>query len=728
MAKSDLKTKKRMLWIVIALLCSLVLLVGRVAFLQLVRGKELRTAAFEQQTRDSLINANRGDITDRNGKILAQSATAETVSLVPREMEAGDPERVAKALSEILGMDYDEILEKANQKNRYYVVVKRRVDQDIADKIREADLPGVNLDEDSKRYYPYDSFASHVIGFTGTDGQGLAGIEAVFDGVLQGKQGRVEAAKSAQGLDMPYTYEKYIAPEDGQNVVLTIDETIQHFAEKYLQEAYEENQLGNGGACIVMDPNNGEILALSVAPEFDLNDPMTLLPEFEVDTTEMSEEEASAAKSNALQKMWRNKAVSDSYEPGSTFKIMTSSMGFEEGVIKLTDTFTCTGVRHVGGHDIHCWNTRGHGTETFTQAIENSCNPAFMEIGARVGTQNFVKYFQSFGFTATTGVELPGEASGVFFQPNEFSEVNLATSSFGQSFEVTPMQMITAISAAINGGDLFWPHIVKAYTDADGNVTRSFEPEIKRQVVSETTSQNMRTVLESVVSSGTAKNAYIKGYRVGGKTGTSEKLPRGSGLRIASFVGFAPADNPKVICLVMLDEPGGPQKGGGAIAAPVVGSILRDVLKYMGVEPQFSQEELLRMDISTPNVTDMSVASAQKNLTDLGFSVSVRGNGARVTDQVPRGGTRMSGDSTIILYTEGEAETQEITVPDLSGMTAVECNKKLTECGLNLKLSDIATLDGPGTVVAVGQTPAAGSRARYGTVVSVEFRDVSDND
>ena len=728
MAKSDLKIKKRMLWFVIAILCSLCILAGRVAYLQLIRGKELRTAAFEQQTRDSLINANRGDITDRNGKILAQSATAETVSLVPREMKEGDPERVAKALASILEMDEEEILEKARKKDRYYAIVKRRVDADIADQIRSLDLPGVNLDEDSKRYYPYDSFASHVIGFTGTDGQGLAGIEAMYDSVLQGKQGRVEAAKSAQGLDMPYTYEKYIAPEDGQNVVLTIDETIQHFAEKHLHQAYEENLLGNGGSCIVMDPNTGEILAMSVAPEFDLNEPMSLLPYFDVDTEGMEKEEAQAAKSNALQKMWRNKAVSDSYEPGSTFKVMTSSMGFEEGVIKLTDTFVCTGVRHVGGHDIHCWNTRGHGTETFIQAIENSCNPAFMEIGSRIGTQNFVKYFQSFGFTATTGVELPGEASGVFFRPSDFSEVNLATSSFGQSFEVTPMQMITAISASINGGSLMKPHIVKAYTDSEGNVTKTFEPEVKRQVVSESTSQNMRTVLESVVSSGTAKNAYLKGYRVGGKTGTSEKLPRGSGLRIASFVGFAPADNPKVICLVILDEPNGPQKGGGAIAAPVVGRILSDVLKYMGVEQQFSQEELLRMDVSTPNVVDMSVASAQKNLTDLGFSVSVRGEGTTVTDQVPRGGAKMSRDATVILYTEGEAETEEVTVPDLTGLTAVECNKKLVECGLNLKLSDIATLDGPGMVVAISQSPEAGTAVRTGTVVSVEYRDLSDND
>ena len=728
MAKSDLKTKKRMLWIVMAFLSFFILLSLRLAWIQIVRGDEFKTAAFKQQTRDSLISAARGSITDRNGQILAQSATAETVSIVPKELEGEDARLVAHTLAEILEMDEEEIYQKATRKDSYYAVVKRRVESDVADRIREANLPGVNLDEDSKRYYPYNDFASHVIGFTGTDGQGLAGIEAVYDDVLQGKQGRIESIKSAQGLDMPYTYQKYVAPEDGENVVLTIDETIQHFAEKYLQEAYEENMLGNGAACIVMDPNTGEILAMAVAPSFDLNDPMTLTEAFAVNTEGMDEDKAAQARSDALQKMWRNKAVSDSYEPGSTFKVMTASMAFEEGAVKLTDTFVCTGVRHVGGHDIHCWNTRGHGTETFTQAIENSCNPAFMEIGARVGTKNFVKYFQSFGFNAPTGVELPGEASGVFFDANNFNEVNLATSSFGQGFEITPMQMITAVSASVNGGKLMRPHIVKAFTDKDGNVTRTVQPEVVRQVVSEETSKNMRTVLESVVSSGTAKNAYLKGYRVGGKTGTSEKLPRGSGLRIASFIGFAPADNPKVICLVMLDEPNGPAKGGGAIAAPVVGKILLDTLKYLGVEQQFSQEELLKMDISIPEVREMSVSLAQKTLTDLGFQVTVKGNGDKVTDQVPRAGTKMRSDSVVVLYTEGVENEKDITVPDVTGLTAVETNKLLTEHGLNLELSDIATLDGPGTVVAVSQSPAPGTKVARGTVISVTYQDVSDND
>ncbi len=727
MAGLDLKLKKRMFWTVVFLAVCVLVMIVRIMWIQFVDGPHYREKALAQQTRDSLINAERGSITDRNGKILAQSATAETVVVNPSAIEEENLDEVVSTLAEILDMDYDTVYKKATKKSGYEKI-KTRIESEVADEIRAAKLQGVTLEEDTKRYYPYEKFASHIIGFTGTDGYGLAGIEAMFDGVLEGKQGKIESMKNAKGMDMPYTNEKYIAPEDGQNVVLTIDETIQHFAEKYLEQAYVDNKLGNGGACIIMDPNTGEILAMAVAPDFDLNEPMVLTEEFQIDTEGMSDEDASKLRSDALQKMWRNKAVSDSYEPGSVFKVMVSGMAFEENVVEMTDSFTCTGVRHVGDRDIHCWKLEGHGPETFVQAVENSCNPAFMEIGDRIGTSSFIKYFQSFGLNSKTGIELPGEASGVFFSADNFTEINLATSSFGQSFEVTPIQMITAFSAMVNGGNLMQPHIVKAYTDSDGNVVQSFEPEVLRQVVSAQTSENMRTALESVVSSGTAKNAYLKGYRVGGKTGTSEKLPRGSGLRIASFIGFAPADNPQVVCMVILDEPGGDATGGGAIAAPVVGDILLDVLKYMGVEQQFSQEELLKMDISTPEVREMSVVAAEKTLTDLGFKVTVKGNGTTVTDQVPAPGAKMSGESTIILYTEGMEAPEEVKVPDLTGLTVLQSNQKLTESGLNLKFSDVASVDREGKVVAVTQDPPAGTKVPKGTVIYVEYRDFSNPD
>ena len=624
MIKTGRTVKKRilcMLWVVI-FLC--VLLLGRTAFIQFVQGSELQRKAIEQQTRDRIINSKRGTIYDRNLKPLAISASVETVTVNPSVIkENGNAESVATELSRILDMSYEEVYEKIT-KNSSYEYVKRKIETPQSDEIKalkaEGKLEGVNLDEDSKRYYPYNNFASHVIGFTGVDNQGLAGIELMYDKYLKGTPGRVVSAKNAVGTDMPYQYEKYYSSEDGLNVVLTLDEVIQHFVERNLETAVIENDVKNGAAAIIMDVKTGEILAMSTKPDFDLNNPLVIQDEeTKAELEALSKENPDAyqeALNTALEKMWRNKAVMDTYEPGSTFKILTSAIALEENLVSDSDSFVCTGAKTIAGHSIRCWKAGGHGVQDFAKAIQNSCNPAFMTIGERIGKEGFFKYTKGFGLQEKTGIDLPGEAEGIFFNESQFGPLECATTSFGQGFQVTPIQLISAVAAVANEGKYMKPHIVKELTDSEGKVVQRFEPEFVRQIVSKETSQKMCSLLESVVSEGSGSNAYIKGYRVAGKTGTSEKRPRSEGKKIASFVGFAPADDPQVACLVMLDEPEGGQYFGGVIAAPVVGAILEDVLRYLNVEPRLSQEEVQKSDISVPEIVGDTVADATKNVTD----------------------------------------------------------------------------------------------------------------
>ena len=466
-------------------------------------------------------------------------------------------------LSEILELDYEKVYKKVTANTAYEEIMKR-ISSKQAEKIKalkagdEPKLKGVYLSEDSKRYYPYNNFASHVIGFTGSDNQGLSGIELQYDKYLKGVAGRVVSAKNAAGNDMPYKYEKYYSSQDGLNVVLTIDEVIQHYVEQELEDAVIENDARNGAAAIVMDIKTGEILAMATKPDFNLNDPFTVTDERDLESLEPYEEgskDYNITLMNLRNKMWRNMAVVDSYEPGSTFKIFTSAIAMEENLVSPNDSFTCVGVKHVGDRDISCSNHSGHGVQTFSQALQNSCNPAFMEIGARIITDVYFNYVKGFGFRDLTGIDLPGEAEGIFFNKDNFGIVENATASFGQGFQVTPIQLISAVSAIANGGKYMKPHLVKELTDSTGSVVKKFEGEYVRQIVSEETSKTLCSYLEQVVSIGGGKNAYVQGYRVAGKTGTSEKQPRSAGKKIASMVGFAPADDPKVAVLVMIDEP-----------------------------------------------------------------------------------------------------------------------------------------------------------------------------
>ncbi len=719
--------KKRIMWFMLAFCALFVLLVVRVAWLQTVDGAKLKKAAVQQQTRDSIITSKRGTIYDRNKKELAVSASVEMVTVSPNEIKkAGEPELVATKLAEILSLSYDDVYKKVT-KNSAYEIIKRKVESEQTDQIRalkaNADtkkaFAGVGLEEDTKRYYPYGNFASHVLGFTGTDNQGLYGIEKAYDDELSGIAGRVISVKNAAGVDMPYKYEQKYDSQDGMSIVLTIDETIQHFAEKHLAQAYEENKPAQGAFAIVMSPKTGEMLAMATKPDFDLNQPFELNIQEIVDSIDaLPQEERSSARNTALQKLWKNKAVTDTYEPGSVFKILTYAMALEEGVVRTDETFNCSGVTVVGGQPIHCWKTAGHGIETLEEGLQNSCNPVLMELGRRLGVSTFCKYFRSFGMDAKTGFDIVGESSGVFFRESDMHEVELATCSFGQTFQVTPLQLCAAISAVVNGGNLMRPHVVKQFLDSDGNVVKTVEPELVRKIVSEETSQIMRGYIESVVTKGTGKGAKIEGYRIGGKTGTSEKQPRGNRKYVASFIGVAPADDPELICIVAIDEPTGDLYQGSQIAAPVVRNILEDTLRYMGYEKTLTGNELAIMQSNVPEVRGLELNEAKNQLAANGFAIKVVGDGETAVQQLPKPGATLAKGSTVIIYTT-EDEIAQISVPDVAGMSAADARKTILDAGLNIEIIGAAAESESSP--ASKQDPPAGTKVNPASTVRVEF-------
>lgn len=710
-------TKIRLIVLLAGFILLGVALLGRVAYWQFAEGDRLKMEAIEQQTRDRVIESKRGQILDRNGKVLAVSATVETVTCTPREVTQSKkttPEQVAKTLADILEMEFDTVYEKITQ-NSAYVVIKSKIEKDVADKVREANLPGIHLDEDSKRYYPFGSFAAQLIGACGTDNQGLFGIEAYYDKYLKGTPGRVVTATDVTGVELPYNYERYVDAEEGANVVLTIDEVIQHFAEKYLKQAMVDNEVENGGAVVVMSPKTGEILAMAVEPTFDLNDPFTIVDEAKAEMLEgLSGDEYLEAYNAALQGQWRNKAVVDSYEPGSVFKVITTAAALEEKAVSDSDTFHCSGSVQVADRVIQCWrHPLSHGTQNLAMGMQNSCNPVFIALGQRLGVERFWKYVDAFGFMNPTGIDFYGETEGLFYQKETMTELDLSIASFGQGFQVTPLQIVSALSALGNGGTLLKPRLVKQITDKDGNVIQNFEPEAVRQVVSEATADRVLLMMESVVTEGTAKNAYVKGFRIGGKTGTSEKQPRNSKDYVSSFAGIAPVDDPQVVVLLMLDEPRSEVYTGGLIAAPVVGKIMEDVLTYLQVEPQYTEDEASQLEINVANVVGMSVSDARAKLQESKLSVKVIGNGETVLEQVPVGGIKVYENSQVILYTE-ENKVSRVTVPNVKGYGVTEATRILAENGLNIRVS--------GQGEAFQQEPAPGEVVSQGSVITVNFR------
>lgn len=645
MEKPTIGAKKRLL---IFLFCSMfgyLLLIGRVAFIEFFQSASLQELAYEQQTRDRLITPKRGSILDRNGEGIALTETVNAVSVIP--VQVVEKEKTAQYLAEKLELEYEAVLEKVQQKVAL-VRIKAKVEPELAAEIREAAYPGVEVDEDVRRVYPYSELAAQVIGFVGKDNQGIIGLEAKYDELLEGEQGKILTLTDSRGNEVDSEQER-IPPVDGKNLVTTLDVVMQQYAEQTIKKAVETKG-AKKGLIIILNPQNGEIYAMANYPTFDLNDPFTINnAELAAVWDTFSQEE----QNDHLNRMWRNAAINDTYEPGSTFKIVTSSAGLEEKVVSPESGFYCRGFHVAGDRQIKCWRyPRTHGSETFVQGVQNSCNPVFMEIGERLGAETFLEYMQKFGFAEKTGVDLAGEATGIIHKLENIGPVELATMSFGQSFQITPLQLLRAASAIVNGGHLITPHFAKGIADENGNIVESFQYSQGEQVISRETSETMKGILESVVSEGTGSKAYIPGYRIGGKTATSEKLPRRSGKYIASFMSFAPAEDPQVMALVLVDEPQGVYYGG-TVAGPVMQELLQNILPYLGVEPKYNEKEAeaaMELQTTVPALTGMTFNEVKQELFKAGLSADIEEEGEVVERQMPPAGETVNKGTKILLY------------------------------------------------------------------------------
>ena len=730
------------------------ILIGVIAFiplvlqlfnLMIVRHEELELRAVYQQTRDTVISPTRGSIMDRNNNILAMSASVETVFISPAEIESDQDARlIAQGLSSILEVDYNWILELSEDKESYYKVIKSKVDRSLADKVREFikendDIRGIYLEDDYKRYYPYGSFASNVIGFVTNDNLGAEGIEVEYNTDLQGTSGRITSTKSESGYDTPETDIKSYDAQNGLNIVLTIDDSVQKTIEEYLERAIEQYKVLERGTAIVMDIKTGQILGMAVAGDYDPNNPRDITDPLvleKLESDELTEEEKGDLLVDAQYAQWRNKAVSDAYEPGSTFKIITTAAALEEQVVSLQDSFYCGGSVMVPGwkDPIECWKHSGHGAETFVEGVQNSCNVVFIAVGQRIGTQKFYQYMEAFGLFDKTGIDLPGESSGQALSFGEFDSniVSLSVYAFGQTFTVTPIQLITAISAVANDGVLMKPYVVKEKTDSQGNVVYSASPTAVRQVISEETSDTVCDILESVVTEGTGGNAYVAGYRVGGKTGTGEKinLPEDEqvGNYVVSFIGVAPCDDPQVAVLVTLDHPSAgtiSERSGGIMAAPIVGNIMSDILPYLGIEPKYTESEGALVDVYVPNCINKSESEAGEEIRSLGLTYDTVGDGDVVTAQIPSPNIKVPANSEIVLYMGVDKPTEKVEVPNLIGCDISEADSILKSRGLIMKATGATSSYNS---VVFSQSLEAGTKVDLGTIVTIQLLNSSAND
>lgn len=715
-----------------------VLLFFRLFDLQITRHEELQGKAVNQQTRRTVVTANRGTIYDAGGNILAISSSAETIILSPLEIDNAvndteDPvswtkESLAAGLAEILGKDASAIRKRMDNVKSQYEVIQLRADEDTAAKVRsyvdENKIAGVHLVADTKRYYPYGSLAAQVIGFVGDENTGLYGLEAYYEKELEGQSGLVISSKDQAENDMLYTYEQYFAAKNGSDLTLTLDTTIQYYLEKGIESMVDKFSAANGASGIVMDAKTGGILAMASYPNYDLNDFLTVSDQTLQERIERGE--STVADMQLLQ--WRNKALNDTYEPGSTFKILTLSAALEEGVVDKTTTVNCGGSVSISGYTIHCSNKNGHGLQTLVQSVGNSCNPAFINYGLRIGSEKFYEYMRSFGLMNTTGIDLGGEAVGVFAADSSFTQLDLACYAFGQNFTVTPLALIAAQAACVNGGYLHTPYLVERITDSNGNVTYRHDNTPVRQVISEQTSATVRECLEYVVASGTGKNGQVAGYRIGGKTGTADKGQTGD--VVVSFLCFAPADDPQVIMLITMDTPSratGTYVSGGNMVAPTASTVMAEILPYLGVEPSYSAEELLGMDTTVPNVIGMSVEEAKTKLKDRALSYKIVGDGETITDQTPAGGAIIPGKSSVILYVGEEKSTDKCVVPHLIGKTPSEANTTATAAGLLIRFSG-TTGSESSSVRVLSQSIDEGTEVEAGTVITVQLGDTSVTD
>ena len=748
--------RRRTFWLMLVLgILAFVVLFFKLYDLQIIQHKQMQTRALDQQTSQTVVSAFRGTIYDRNGSQLAVSVSAEDVVMSPfhmkkqRDEEAERLEKIrqenaqlaegekkksvdtivlwdydslAAKLADILDLSQDDIRERMNNTNSQYELLAKKVDEDTADQIRQLindlNIEGLDLVATSRRVYPYGSLASHILGFVGAENTGLYGLESRYDQYLQGQSGLVVSAKDVKGNPLPYEYEQYFAAQSGQDVILTLDANVQYYLEKYVGEMADKYGAENGATGIVMDVKTGGILGMVSYPTYDLNNAFTVQnDQFKKDLTDTSDQ---------LMKQWRNKALNDTYEPGSTFKILTMSAAMEEGLINMNTTYTCTGGIHVSDATIHCTGT--HGTQILKEAAAHSCNPAFITFGLQLGNEKFYEYMNDFGLMSGTGIDLDGEATGVFASPESFTQLDLACYAFGQNFNVTPIALIAAQAACVNGGYLHTPYLVEQIVDSDGSITYQHDNTPVRQVVSEETSAHVRECLEYVVSDGTGRNGQVKGYRVGGKTGTADKGQTGD--LVVSFVSFAPADDPQVIILVTMDTPSrsaGTSVSGGSMVAPVNSKIMADILPYLGIEPTYSAEELLGADTTVPYVIGSSVEDAKSRVESRGFTCKVVGTGNTITDQTPAGGAVIPGKSTVILYAGAEKPNTMYTVPQLVGKTAAEANVAATNAGLLVRFSG-ATQTTSGNIRVLSQSLEAGQQVPAGTVITVQLGDTNMSD
>ncbi|MBR6530420.1 MAG: PASTA domain-containing protein [Clostridia bacterium] len=759
--------KCKVVFVVFLLIASMLL--SRLVQIQLVDFEKYQSGVIDQYTTETTLSAKRGNIYDRNMMTLAVSATVERVFVSPDtvpDMTVAEyienkvdaisdskkkaekrqkltaafsdktitvAEDIANELSTILGVEKADILNKLAKKNRKDETIQNRVELEVTDRIREMMAAKeysryIHFAEQTKRYYPYGSLASHIIGFTNSSEEGIYGVEAYYEERLKGVPGKVLTAQNALGDDMAFKHETYVEAKDGDNLLLTLDRSVQHVLEKYLQNAFEESHPNNRVCGIVMDVNTGEIYAASTKPDYDLNSPYTLDATSQAiyDAFTGTEEEKTKKKQELLYQLWKDKNVSEIYEPGSTFKIITAAMCLEEGVAKTADSFYCSGsvVVPYTQEKINCHKLEGHGKETFEEALWNSCNPAFVTVSSRLGRDLFVKYYEAFGYTSRTGIDVTGETNNYFFP--SFSIMDLAVSSFGQNFKVTPISHLAAVAACVNGGYLVTPHVLKGVVDDDGNLLETYDTSAKRQVISEETSNALRTYLRGCVEHGGAKNTYVQGYSVGAKTGTSVKTEikaqTGETFYIASTVAFAPVENPQVAVLIIVDGLTVNQSFyGGTVAAPIASDVLMEILPQLGVEAQYSDDDVDAIGRSVPNLRGYNVDDAGVKLKDAGFTYRIVGTGYNVRSQVPAAGTYLTKGGQVVLYTDTTEPEATVTVPNVLGLSASRAAETLINNGLNIEIVD-STMTQAAGASAVTQSPGEGAVVPRGTIVSVTFR------
>lgn len=703
MAPVKINTRRKIAIVLVVILIMLLAVLGKLAYVQFVQGSDLQQKAEELRTRDLAVSADRGTIYDRNGSKLAISVTADSIAANPTEVKkAKNAEDTATFLSQTLDLKYEDVLGRITSKSSF-VWVKRKADFDKAEIIKAADLDGISIVNETRRYYPKNMLACHVLGFAGIDNDGLEGIEHSYNDALAGVAGRITAEYDAHNQEIQQGKSEYTPAKDGYDIMLTIDENIQYFCERELDRLMAAEGAPKKAAILMMNPNTGEILALAGRPGYDPNN---------------YQQYASSDMRNIL--------VSDSYEPGSTFKIITAAVALEENVVKLSDTFYDPGYIKVGVETIRCWRSHNpHGLQTFPEIIQNSCNPGFVQVGLRIEDKSkglFYKYIRAFGYGKTCGIDLSGEASGIMIAEENLKRINIATIAIGQGIAVTPIQMVSAVSAVANGGTLLKPQLVYQVKDQEGNIIQDFEVQKVRQVISEETSKTVVGLLEKVVSEGTASKAYIEGYRVGGKTGTAQKAGAGGyivGKYVASFIGVAPVDDPQIVCLVILDEPSGYLYQGGQVAAPVFKTVVEDTLHYLGVVPEFSKEKNSAgsnqaKKIELPDFTNVNANNAVKALKILGFEPQTSGSGSVVKSQTPAGNATIKSGTTVLLRLGEVSGSGKITVPDLTGMRLGESTQLLGCMGLSISAAG-------NSGEAYEQDPIPGKEVVAGTVISVKF-------